>query len=123
MTLFERTIRAELQELTKQGVRLKFVGNNESLPASLVGAMREAEQITESNNRLGLNICFNYGGKWDIVQGIKKLLENNPDVIKDYTKLTEQSFSQYLALADIPEPDLFIRTGGSRDLVIFCFGT
>ena len=76
MTLFERTIRAELQELTKQGVRLKFVGNNDSLPGSLVRAMREAEQTTKLNNLLGLNICFNYGGKWDIVQGIKKLLEN-----------------------------------------------
>ena len=58
MTLFERTIKAELQELNKQGVRLKFVGNNESLPESLVGAMREAEQTTKSNNLLGLNICF-----------------------------------------------------------------
>jgi len=119
MTLFERTIRAELQELSKKGVRLKFVGNNDSLPDSLVRAMREAEQTTKSNNLLGLNICFNYGGKWDIVQGIKKLLENNPDVIKDYTKLTEQSFSQYLALADIPEPDLFIRTGGEQRLSNF----
>ena len=80
--------------------------------------MREAEQ-TKSNNLLGLNICFNYGGKWDIVQGIKKLLENNPDVIKDYTKLTEQSFSQYLALADIPEPTFLFEQVGSRDLAIF----
>ena len=71
MTLFERTIKAELQELNKQGVRLKFVGNNESLPGSSDGAMREAEQQTRSNDLLGLNICFNYGGKWDIVQGIK----------------------------------------------------
>ena len=53
------------------------------------------------------------------MQGIKKLLENNPDVIKDCTKLTEQSFSQYLALADIPEPDLFIRTGGEQRLSNF----
>ena len=52
MTLFERTIRAELQELNKQGVRLKFVGNNERLPGSLIGAMREAEQKTRSNDLL-----------------------------------------------------------------------
>ena len=64
MTLFERTIRTELQELKKQGVRLKFVGNNESLPDSLVEVMREAEQKTRSNDLMGLNICFNYGGKW-----------------------------------------------------------
>ena len=74
MTLFERTIKAELRELNNQGVRLKFVGDNESLPGSLVGAMRKAEKTTRSNDLLGLNICFNYGGKWDIVQGIKKLL-------------------------------------------------
>ena len=119
MTLFERTIRVELRELNKQGVRLKFVGNNDSLPDSLVGAMREAEHTTKSNSLLGLNVCFNYGGKWDIVQGIKKLLQKNPDVIKDCTKLTEQSFSQYLALADTPEPDLFIRTGGEQRLSNF----
>ena len=54
-----------------------------------------------------------------IQKGIKKFLENNPDVIEDCTKLTEQSFSQYLALADIPEPDLFIRTGGEQRLSNF----
>ena len=53
-------------------------------------------------------------GESGYCSGIKKLLENNPDMIKDCTKLTEQSFSQYLALADIPEPDLFIRTGGEQ---------
>ncbi len=119
MALFERTIKTELGDLSKQGVKLKFVGKKESLPDSLVNIMGEAEKTTKSNGILGLNICFNYGGKWDIVQGIKKLLKNDPNVINDYAKLTEQSFSQYLELADIPEPDLFIRTGGEQRLSNF----
>ena len=119
MALFERTIKTELRDLSNQGVRLKFVGNKDSLPDSLVNIMCEAENATKSNSILGLNVCFNYGGKWDIVQGIKKLLKHDPDVINDDAKLTEQSFSQYLALADIPEPDLFIRTGGEQRLSNF----
>jgi len=119
MALFERTIKAELKLLNRQGVELKFVGNKDPLPKSLISVMTHAEEKTRSNRILRLNICFNYGGKWDIVQGIKNLLQQEPDLVKNCGNLTEQSFSQYLALSDIPEPDLFIRTGGEQRLSNF----
>ena len=119
MTLFVRTINNELTKLDNQGVRLTFVGDKYGLPKSLINTMNVSETKTRSNKGLKLNICFNYGGKWDIVQGIKNLIKNDPDLLKNYTSLTEEIFSKYLSLSESPSPDLFIRTGGEKRLSNF----
>ena len=119
MTLFVRTINNELTKLDNQGVRLTFVGDKYGLPKSLINTMNVSEAKTRSNKGLKLNICFNYGGKWDIVQGIKNLIKNDPDLLENYTSLTEEIFSKYLSLSESPSPDLFIRTGGEKRLSNF----
>ena len=119
MALFVRTINNELTKLDNQGVKLIFAGNKFGLPKSLINTMNVSETKTRNNTGLKLNICFNYGGKWDIVQGIKNLIKNNPDLLKNYTSLTEEIFSKHLSLAGVPPPDLFIRTGGEKRLSNF----
>ena len=110
--LFGRLLKSEVKALSENGVRLRVIGDRSVFPESLKAAVQEAEAQTRSGTRLNLSIAFNYGGRWDLVQAMKQLASKvqcgdlNPECID------EQSISQHLALADLPEPDLLIRTSG-----------
>jgi undecaprenyl diphosphate synthase len=95
----------EVPSLLESGVQLRFVGHIAALSDKVQNSVREAERATAHNQRLVLNICFNYGGRWDIAQAAARVAESGASI-------TEQSLSRELALAHVADPDLLIRTGG-----------
>jgi undecaprenyl diphosphate synthase len=119
MSLFLSTLNAELNKLHEQGIRIRFIGDRSRFSAGLQESISTAEHKTAANNRLTLNIAANYGGRWDIVNAARKLSKKlaNGDIAAD--QITEESFSRELCLVDLPEPDLFIRTGGEQRISNF----
>lgn len=105
MDLFAFALSREVPQLKADGVQLRFIGERQGLSARVLKGIEQAEAETSANSRLVLNVCFNYGGRWDIVQAAAKLADLGIPV-------TEQSMSQAMALAHVPDPDLVIRTGG-----------
>ncbi len=112
--LFISTLRTEIHKLHSNNIQLRFIGDKSAFPDVLQDTMNEGEEKTRQNNALTLVIAVNYGGRWDIAQATKKIAlslkkgELSEDVID------EKLISQYLSLSDLPEPDLFIRTGGEQ---------
>ncbi|MCD8542397.1 MAG: di-trans,poly-cis-decaprenylcistransferase [Gammaproteobacteria bacterium] len=110
--LFLRSLKKEIAELHRLGVRMQFIGDFSRLTVGMQHEMKKAEALTSNNQQLTFVLAFNYGGRWDILQASKRMAE---DVVQQKVMLheiDEQQFSQYLALADLPQPDLFIRTSG-----------
>lgn len=105
MDLLAFAISREVPQLKADGVRIHFVGDRLALSARVQAGLSEAEATTAGNSRLILNICFNYGGRWDMVQAAQRVVAAGLEV-------TENNLSAQLALAHVPDPDLVIRTGG-----------
>ncbi len=105
MDLFALALAREVPQLKADGVQLRFIGDRQGLSTRVLNGIKQAEADTADNRRLVLNVCFNYGGRWDIVQAAAKLAEQGVPV-------TEQALSRVMALAHVPDPDLVIRTGG-----------
>ncbi len=105
MSLMVGVLAKEVVPLKANGVRLRFVGALSALSDKVRNGLEQAERDTAANNRLVLNICFNYGGRWDIAQAARKLAEAGQPI-------TEASLNGAMALAHVPDPDLVIRTGG-----------
>lgn len=105
MELLVLSLSREVPRLKANGVRLHFVGDRERLSAKVRGGLAQAELNTSENQRLIFNICFNYGGRWDIAQAAQKLVSRGEAI-------TEISLDRAMALAHVPDPDLLIRTGG-----------
>ena len=105
MDLFAIALAREVPQLNADGVQLRFIGERQGLSARVIKGIEQAEAVTVANTRLVLNVCFNYGGRWDIVQAAAKLAAQG-------IAPTEQNLSQTMALAHVPDPDLVIRTGG-----------
>ncbi len=112
LSLFSRLLKTEIKALSDNGVRLRIIGDRSVFPESLKAAIYEAEAQTYGGTRLNLSIAFNYGGRWDLVQAMKQVVEKAMQGAIDPQKLDEDSISRHLALADLPEPDLLIRTSG-----------
>ncbi len=112
LRLMGQALMDEVPRLHEAGVRLRVVGDRSGLPEALPAAIAAAEQRTAANARLVLNVCFNYGGRWDIVQAARALAQRGEAI-------TEQSLSAALALAHVPDPDLLIRTGGEQRISNF----
>jgi len=108
MELLVNTILKEVPSLNEQGIRLRFIGDRASLPASCVDAMVEAENLTHQNNTLQLILALSYSARWEITQAVKKMLDDN--VKSD--EVSDELFSNYLDTKDIPDPELLIRTSG-----------
>ena len=105
MDLFAKALIREVPQLQADGVRLHFVGERASLSEKVSSGINQAELATASNDRLVLNVCFNYGGRWDIAQAAVRLASQGQPI-------TEASLSRAMALSHVPDPDLLIRTGG-----------
>jgi undecaprenyl diphosphate synthase len=112
MGLLAKVLAREVPALEQKGVRLCCPGDRSALPTSLQQALADAEQRTAHLDRLVLNVCFNYGGRWDVVQAAQRLASAG-------TPITEDSLAQALALSHVPDPDLLIRTGGEQRLSNF----
>jgi len=112
MTLFLRALRNEVKDLVKHGVRLRFAGDLSRFSPALQQAMAQAVADTAAGTKLNLHIAVNYGGRWDIVQAAKALANRVQTGELDAASIDTELFASQLSLSDVPEPDLFIRTGG-----------
>ncbi len=119
MQLFMRALDREVDELARRGVRLRFIGERNAFSSDLRERMSRAEQITAEGRRLALTIAANYGGRWDIAQACRRLAEETAAGRVDPAAIDETALAPYLCLAGLPEPDLFIRTGGERRISNF----
>jgi undecaprenyl diphosphate synthase len=112
MDLLLMALAREVPKLHQRGVRLHFPGDRAGLSVRVVDKLRAAEATTAGNQRLVLNICFNYGGRWDIAQAARRLAAEGREI-------TEQSLCDTTALAHVGDPDLLIRTGGEMRISNF----
>ena len=114
MTLLATALDREAKGLMKHGVRLKFIGDTSAFSEKLQEKIAHVERLTADGDGLLLQIAANYGGRWDIVQAAQQLIAESPE-----TPLTEDLISSRLSTQDIPDPDLFIRTGGEHRISNF----
>jgi undecaprenyl diphosphate synthase len=111
MQLFIRALEQEVVRLHDNGIRLKIVGDLSAFEPRLVQLIRDAEGLTSGNTTLTLTVAANYGGRWDILQALNKMVLARPDRAGEYS---EAELAPFLAMSYAPEPDLFIRTGGEK---------
>jgi undecaprenyl diphosphate synthase len=114
MHLFQVALTNEVEKLHRNGVRLRVVGDTRRFDANIRRAIEQGERLTAGNKGLTLTIAANYGGRWDVLQALSKLVKAQPDVPVD-----EAALAPYLAMNYAPEPDLFIRTGGEQRISNF----
>ncbi|HTR08938.1 MAG TPA: polyprenyl diphosphate synthase [Paraburkholderia sp.] len=113
MRLFVTALEREVARLHANGIRLRVVGDLSMFNERIQDLIRRAETKTARNTRLTLTIAANYGGRWDILQATRKLVEEAAAAGQP-VPVTEDALAQHLAMAYAPEPDLFIRTGGEQ---------
>ncbi|MEW8053382.1 MAG: isoprenyl transferase [Candidatus Thiodiazotropha sp.] len=119
MDLFLRSLKKEIRRLDRNQVKLKVIGDRSAFADNLQQQIEEAERQTASNQGLLLQVAANYGGRWDITQAAKRLVEQVQRGEISLDQIDEECFSQNLCSADLPEPDLFIRTGGEQRISNF----
>nr|WP_312260884.1 polyprenyl diphosphate synthase [Candidatus Igneacidithiobacillus taiwanensis] len=119
MNLFRLLLRREARKLHENGVRLRIIGERSNLAADLQTLIAEAEALTAENRRLTLNLAVNYGGRWDITQATKRAVARHLESGESLDTFREEDLAAELCLADSPEPDLLIRTGGEERISNF----
>ncbi|MBB5206923.1 polyprenyl diphosphate synthase [Chiayiivirga flava] len=119
MQLFLRALDREVDELLRRGVRVRFVGERAAFAPELRSRMARAEELTRGNTRLHLCIAANYGGRWDIAQAARALALRAAAGDIDPARIDEHMLAPQIALSDLPDADLFIRTGGERRISNF----
>jgi undecaprenyl diphosphate synthase len=112
MELMAMALGREVPHLNSDGVRIHFVGERAGLSSKIRQGLAQAEAATAQNTRLVLNVCFNYGGRWDIMQAAAQLVARGETV-------TEANLDRAMALSHVPDPDLLIRTGGEQRISNF----
>lgn len=119
MDLFVSTLQREIDKLNKNGIRLRFIGDVSGFSEKLREKITEAEQLTQENRVLTLVIAANYGGRWDMRQALRRIAEKVADGELDPSQIDAELIDAHLSTADLPEPDLFIRTGGEQRISNF----
>ena len=114
--LFLNALEQEVEKLHANGVRLKLIGNIGAFGERISSLVSKAEALTSGNERLTLTIAANYGGRWDILQAVERMVGQFPE---QRTAYTEDQLTPFLAMDFAPEPDLFIRTGGEQRISNF----
>jgi undecaprenyl diphosphate synthase len=112
MELLVLALGREVPDLNAEGVRIRFVGDRSALSDKVRAGLSQAEAATAANTRVLFNVCFNYGGRWDIAQAAQQLVARGEAI-------TEQSLDRAMALAYCADPDLLIRTGGEKRISNF----
>ena len=112
MELLALALSREVPQLQAEGVRIHFIGERAALSDKMIAGLVQAETATAHNNRLVLNVCFNYGGRWDVAQAAARLAARGEAI-------TEKALDGAMALAHVPDPDLLIRTGGEQRISNF----
>ena len=113
MQLFLNMLRREVVAMGEHGIRLRVIGQQSRFAPDVVDAIREAQELTRDNMGLNLTIAADYGGRWDILQAVTAAYKAGHQCI------TEDILASFLSTADLPEPDLLIRTGGEARISNF----
>ena len=119
MGLFVDALDQEVDELHRNGVRLRFIGDRQRLSVRLQAYLGAAEARTAANEKLSLNIAMSYGGRWDLTRAMRQLGAKCAAGALRAADITEEQVAQTLALPDLPDPDLFVRTGGEHRISNF----
>ena len=119
MALFIRYLRREVNELHRNGIRLRIIGDRARFPARLVALMHDSERMTAANTGFTLVIAADYGGQWDIVQAARALADDVLSGVIDAAVIDSAALERRTCLADLPRPDLLIRTGGDHRISNF----
>jgi len=119
MSLFVEALQREIDELHDNQVRLIVIGERSSLSATLRAQIQQAEELTSENSGLQLVIAVGYGGRWDLVQAARCVASDVERGMLSASAVDEAALSGHLALAGLPDPDLFIRTGGEHRISNF----
>ncbi|MDT8388295.1 MAG: isoprenyl transferase [Thiogranum sp.] len=114
MDLFVHTLKKEINRLDRNGVRMRFIGDRSAFDPKLRALMEAAEQQTAHNDKLTLVIAVNYGGRWDLAEAARRLAVRVAEGALDPQQIDADAVGRELCNADLPEPDLFIRTGGEQ---------
>jgi len=112
MQLFRIALTNEVEKLHRNGIRLRVVGDLQRFDARMRALIERGERTTAGNTRLTLTVAANYGGRWDILQALGRLLRAHPELA--HGPIEEAHIAPHLAMSYAPEPDLFIRTGGEQ---------
>ncbi len=119
MELFLTALRREARKLNENGISLRIIGDRSRFHPELQAAMLEAEEMTAGPGRFVLQVAANYGGQWDILQAAQRMAREAQAGHLDPNGISPALFQSYLATADMPLPDLCIRTGGERRISNF----
>ena len=112
MTLMNKAFSEELEELNKLGFKINIIGSRDRISKTIKKNIEKIENETKNNKKAILNICFNYGGRLEIVEAVKKIVEEGIEV----DKINEELISKYIWFKGQPEPDLIVRTSGEKRL-------
>jgi undecaprenyl diphosphate synthase len=115
MKLFKSALENEVEKLHANGIRVKVVGDTQRFDPQIRALIERADALTAQNQRLTVTIAANYGGRWDILQALTRLLREKPSL----QEVEESLLAPYLAMSYAPEPDLFVRTGGEQRISNF----
>ncbi len=115
LRLFWEVIQSDVERLNRNGVRLRHIGRLEGLSRDLQEAIQHSVEVTKHNTKLAFNVCFNYGGRAELVDAVRQIVADGlrPEMI------TEEVISRYLYTKDLPDPDLVIRTASEMRLSNF----
>ena len=119
MQLFLEAIDREVDDLHRNKVRLRFIGDRHTLSVKLQSRMAASEALTADNPGLRLQVAVSYGGRWDILQAARQLAAAVASGAMRHDEIDEARFADHLMLAGLPDPDLFIRTGGDHRISNF----
>jgi undecaprenyl diphosphate synthase len=108
MRLLWETVRSELATLHRKGVRLRHLGRLDNLPSDIQGAISEMVELTKNNTKIDVNVCFNYGGRAELVDAVRQIVADG----RDTASINEELISSYLYTRNLPDPELVIRTAG-----------
>lgn len=119
MRLFLEALEREVKRMHKNDIRLKIIGNRAHFSPDLCERIAHAERLTANNRGLVVTVAADYGGRWDILQAVNQAILQKTQNNQTLTNITEAELQAHLSLANVPEPDLFIRTGGEKRISNF----
>jgi undecaprenyl diphosphate synthase len=119
MDLFLTALQREVKRMQSNDIQLRVIGDISAFPEKLQKRIRKSESETRDNRRLVLQIAANYGGRWDMVQAARRLAMATKNGDLDIDDIDERVFAKATSISDLPDPDLFIRTGGDMRISNF----
>lgn len=119
MGLLRWYLRSQVSEMQKEGIKLRVIGDRSRLPTDLIGLIADAEASTADNRRLNLTVALSYGGRQEIIAAAQRLAQRVAENALDPAAINEKTFQAELETADLPDPDLIIRTSGEQRISNF----